>query len=601
MPTRHSPTSTDDRSIAVSWLGRFGDAVGTGDAHALRDLLSTDPWWRDLYALTWDIVAMHGADDIIDTLSGVLPVSRFGGIELDESWPVARNGGAIEAIFRFTTATGHGRGVIRLLEEDGRWRCWIVSTSLEGLRGLPEARVSIDDAASDANNLPLSPGARRAQQLAGHARGEYRDEDPSVLILGAGHCGLFLAARLRQQGVSALLVDRHARAGDNWRLRYHGLLLHDTKWATQFPYLPYPTTWPLFVPKDMLADWMEAYVKLLDLDLWTSTQVRNAAWDPDAARWTVLLERGGTQRTLRPNHLVFATGKDGIAAMPTVEGVDSYRGTVVHSSAHVGGESLAGKRVIVVGTGSSGHDVSQDAYESGAASVTMVQRSPAYVFSQRHGVKTLFGKYYSEHSPDVEYADLLANATPLAFGLANAPHLTRQIAELDHDLIAGLEAAGFRTTLGPGDAGQAYIASRGRGAYYIDKGNAALIINGHVRVQPGEIARFTADGVVYRDGTEELADVVVFCTGYSNMREVVRPIVGDEITDQLATVWNVDDRGEIRTALRHSGHQKLWFMATGFRLARIFSHHVALLIKAMDEELLDPAVNVELKQPPVAG
>ena len=64
----------------------------------------------------------------------------------------------------------------------------------------------------------------------------------------------------------------------------------------------------------------------------------------------------------------------------------------------------------------------------------------------------------------------------------------------------------------------------------------------------------------------------------------------------LALVWNIDDRGELRTTLRHSGHQRLRFMATGLRLARFFSGHVALMIKAMNEGILDPQVNVEKKK-----
>ena len=81
----------------------------------------------------------------------------------------------------------------------------------------------------------------------------------------------------------------------------------------------------------------------------------------------------------------------------------------------------------------------------------------------------------------------------------------------------------------------------------------------------------------------------MFCTGYSNMREAARPILGDDVTDQLATVWGLDDNMEVRTAGRHSGHPKLWFFAGGFQIARIASRQLSLLIKAIDEGLVDPA------------
>ncbi|UGQ11127.1 NAD(P)/FAD-dependent oxidoreductase [Yinghuangia sp. ASG 101] len=587
----------DHRAVAERWLADLDRAVSDRDFPAVRGLLAADPWWRDIYALTWDLVGMHGADDIVGQLAAALDETGFGDLRLDATWPVAFNGRYIEAIYHFTTRASVGRGVVRLVrEEDGAWRSWVVSTALEGLRDFPEPTVSVDDAASEANNTPSTPGARRSLAELRAERRQYRDADPSVLIVGAGHSGLFLAARLGRLGVPTLLVDRYARAGDNWRLRYNGLLLHDFKWSTEFPYLPYPTTWPLFTPKEMLADWMEAYVNLLDLDLWTSTTVHSATYDEAEGRWTVELDHDGERRTLYPQHLVFATGKDGIPHRPEIEGEELFQGTIAHSSAHPGGESVRGKRVVVVGAGASAHDIAQDAYENEAASITMVQRSPVLVFSQRNGLKLLFGALYHENGPEVATADLLAAANPLALALRLAPTVTRRIAELDADLIAGLEKAGFRTTLGPGDAGQAYLTTRGGGAVYIDKGNCRLIIDGEIRIQPGEVARFTPHGVVYRDGTEEPADVVVFCTGYSNMREVVRPVVGDEVADQLATVWNVDDRGELRTTLRHSGHRKLWFMATGLRLARFHSQHVALLIKAMNEGVIDPRINVDKKQ-----
>jgi hypothetical protein len=170
------------------------------------------------------------------------------------------------------------------------------------------------------------------------------------------------------------------------------------------------------------------------------------------------------------------------------------------------------------------------------------------------------------------------------------------IADADKELIDGLEDAGFSTTLGPDDKGMMYMALVKGGGYYIDKGAGQLIIDKEIRLQRGELDHFTETGVVYKDGTEEAADVVVFSTGYTNMREAARPIVGDEVTDRLGLVWGLDDQGELRTTFRHSGQQKLWFMAGGFQQSRVHSRHLALLIKAMDEGLLDPQINVEKRK-----
>ena len=214
--------------------------------------------------MTWDIVARHGADEIKDLLDSFLQPSGFGAIELDEALPVKLESEAyIEALVTFTTAVGSGRGVLRLLpNQEGRWKAWTISTALEDLTAYPAHEVTIAGLQDDKFNVAATPGARAARVEDAARRADFIDRDPSVLIIGAGHCGLFLAARLRHLGISALVVEAHERVGDNWRNRYSGLVLHEPKWSSQFPYMMFPDGWPLLTPRDLLADWMEAYGEL---------------------------------------------------------------------------------------------------------------------------------------------------------------------------------------------------------------------------------------------------------------------------------------------------------------------------------------------------
>ena len=76
-----------------------------------------------------------------------------------------------------------------------------------------------------------------------------------------------LAARLRRQGIHALLIDKNKRLGDSWRNRYHSLVLHDVIWANYFPYLKYPDDWPVFIPKDKIAGWFESYAAIMELNV----------------------------------------------------------------------------------------------------------------------------------------------------------------------------------------------------------------------------------------------------------------------------------------------------------------------------------------------
>ena len=153
-------------------------------------------------------------------------------------------------------------------------------------------------------------------------------------------------------------------------------------------YLPFPQNWPQFTPKDKLGDWFEAYASLMELNVWTRTSVVSAEYNDAAGDWTVIIARGdGSRRTLRPRHVVWCTGHSGEALVPSFQGQESFQGTVYHGSQHrdASETDVRGKKVVVVGTGNSGHDIAQNFYENGA-DVTMLQRRGTYVLTADKGV-----------------------------------------------------------------------------------------------------------------------------------------------------------------------------------------------------------------------
>ena len=93
-----------------------------------------------------------------------------------------------------------------------------------------------------------------------------------MLVVGGGQAGLSIAARLAQLQVDTLIVDREPRIGDNWRNRYHALTLHNQVQVNHLPYMPFPPSWPTYIPKDKLAGWFEAYVESMELNYWTATE-----------------------------------------------------------------------------------------------------------------------------------------------------------------------------------------------------------------------------------------------------------------------------------------------------------------------------------------
>jgi len=581
-----SRTRRDGQRIATSWLEEFADALRSGDAAAAAGLFAADGHWRDVLAFTWRLQTESGAAAIEAALAATLARTQPTNFHIPagRSPPrrVRRAGtDCIEAVFEFETAFGRANGVVRLVEAaEGSWRAWTLLTTLEELHGYPDGRPR---AVSDAERYSRDFGGenwldQRRKAVA------YADHDPAVLVVGGGQAGLSVAARLGSLGVDTLIVDRHERIGDNWRLRYHALTLHNEVHVNHMPLMPFPPTWPVFIPKDKLANWFESYVDSLELNYWTGTELAGGSYDAAERRWTVTLRRtDGSERILRPRHIIVATGVSGIPVWPSIPGLEAFGGTVMHSGSYTSGADWKGRKALVIGTGNSGHDVAQDLCASGV-DVTLVQRSPTYVVSIREAQKVY--SVYGEGLP-FEDCDLLAASMPYPVLLRAYQLATAEMRETDRALLKGLESRGFRLSYGEDDTGFQMMYLRRGGGYYFNVGCSDMIVDGRVGLlQYDAIDRFAPQGVALRDGRTMPADLVVVATGYESQQEVVRATLGEVIADRVGPVWGFDDGGELRNMWTRTGHDGLWFTAGSLAQCRIYSRYLALQIKALEDGLL---------------
>lgn len=406
---------------------------------------------------------------------------------------------------------------------------------------------------------------------------------------GAGQSGLTAAARLKALEVDTLVIDHEDEIGDSWRRRYRHLVLHDPVWLNRMPYVDYPPQWPIFTPKDKLADFFESYVKLLELNVWVKTRVVYTSWDDDNKKWVVVLERrkadGTTEtRIVRPAHIIQATGHAGPKHMPVIKGMKSFKGPIHHSSEFSSAKPNGqGKRALVVGSSNSAHDIAQDYYEQGY-DVTLYQRSSTLVLSSKFrntvGIKGL----YTEGGPRTEDADMLVWGLPMELFKAQQVKVCELQNRHDAELLEGLEKVGFKTDRGVDDAGYMMKYLHRGGGYYVDVGASKLVIDRKIKLKSGsEIAEILPNGIKFADGSELPADEIVFATGYQNMRTQTRVIFGNKVADSVKDVWGFDEEGEMRTIWRRTGHPGFWFMGTNFAYCRYFSRIVALQIKAIQE------------------
>lgn len=411
-------------------------------------------------------------------------------------------------------------------------------------------------------------------------------------IQGGGQAGLTAAARLKMLGVDTLVVDQNERTGDNWRKRYHQLVLHDPVWYDHLPYLNFPSYWPIFTPKDKLAEFFEAYAKLLELNIWNRTEIVHTSWSEQEQRWTVILHRvrdDGTSeiRKFYPRHVIQATGHSGKKNMPAMQGIESFEGDrLCHSSEFAGAkENSKGKKAVVVGSCNSAHDIAQDFLEKGY-DITIVQRSTTHVVSSEAIVNIGLKGLYDEDGPPVDDADLMLHGLPTSVLKALQIQIAERQAEHDKELLEGLDRAGFKVDRGPDGAGLFMKYFQRGGGYYINVGASQLIAAGKIKVKQGqEISTVLPHGLRFEDGSELEADEIVFATGYQNMRTQTRTIFGDSVADKVGDVWGFNEEGEMRVMWQESGHPGFWFHGGNLAICRYYSKLLALQIKAQEEGL----------------
>ena len=334
----------------------------------------------------------------------------------------------------------------------------------------------------------------------------------------------------------------------------------------------------------MLANWFESYVEALELNYWTGTELIGGGYDDKRGQWSVTLKRAdGTQRVMHPRHLIFATGVSSIPTYPDLPGLKDFAGTVSHSGDFANAAHWKGRKALVLGTGTSGHDVAQELNAHGAE-VSIIQRSKTYVVSLKEAQSVY--AIYSEGIP-FDDCDLLATSMPYPVLQRSYQVSTAKSCEIDKPLLEALAARGFRLWNGEDETGFQMMYLRRGGGYYFDVGCSELIISGAVKLlQFSDIDRFVAGGARLRDGSLVPAELLVLATGYKNQQDTVRHYLGDEIADKIGPVWGFDDGGELRNMWRRTAQPGLWFTAGSLAQCRIFSRYLAIQIKALELGLL---------------
>ncbi|AVS96514.1 NAD(P)/FAD-dependent oxidoreductase [Paracidovorax avenae] len=585
-------TDTTAAARAQALLDRLNRALADRDFTAASHLFAGECYWRDLVLLTWNIKTLEGQGQIADMLAAQLDAAAPVRFALDERETVEEADGVVSAWIVIDTRHARGGGHVRI--RDGR--IWTLLTAAQELKGYEEPLGT-------RRPMGAEHGIRRGRQTWQERRQKEaeelgRDTQPFVLVIGGGQGGIALGARLRQLGVSHIVIDRHARPGDQWRNRYKSLCLHDPVWYDHLPYLPFPDNWPVFAPKDKIGDWLEMYTRVMEVNYWPSTTCLNARFDEGRQEWEVTVVRDGETLVLRPKHLVFATGMSGKANVPRIQGQEVFQGEQQHSSQHPGPDAYAGKKVVVIGANNSAHDICAALWEHGA-DVTMVQRSSTHIVRSDSLMEIGLGDLYSERAVasgmTTKKADLTFASLPYRIMADFQVPVYDRIRERDAEFYRQLEATGFMLDFGDDDSGLFMKYLRRASGYYIDVGACDLVIDGSIKLQAGkEISHLSENAVVLDDGTELPADLVVYATGYGSMNGWVADLISQEVADKVGKVWGLGSdttkdpgpwEGEQRNMWKPTQQEALWFHGGNLHQSRHYSLYLALQLKARQEGL----------------
>lgn len=212
------------------------------------------------------------------------------------------------------------------------------------------------------------------------------------VIVGAGPSGLAVAAGLKRQGVPFIILERANCIASLWQNRtYDRLKLHLPKQFCELPYFPFPDDFPEYPTKYQFINYLESYAKHFEISPRFNESVQSGKYDETCGLWrikTVMIpgagdgdeDEDGSNSVIEYicRWLIVATGENAEKIVPEFEGFNEFSGNVIHACDYKSGEDFEGKRVLVVGCGNSGMEVSLDLCYHNAIPSMVVRNSVCF-------------------------------------------------------------------------------------------------------------------------------------------------------------------------------------------------------------------------------
>ena len=341
-------------------------------------------------------------------------------------------------------------------------------------------------------------------------------EDLDVLIVGAGISGIGAAHYLQRncpERTYAIVEGRDA-IGGTWDLfRYPGIRSDSDMHTLGYSFRPWREEKAIADGPSILRYLEETAAEYgIDEQIRFGHWVKAAAWSSETARWTVTAATTAGDVTIRCRWLFMCSGYydyDG-GYTPDFAGMDEFRGRIVHPQQWPEELDYEGQKVVVIGSGATAVTLVPAMARSGAAKVTMLQRSPSYVLSTpaEDALANLFRQVLPRRAAylTTKWKNVLLGSLLYSF-CQTLPGAARRM--LMRGVRRGTEGAvdvdtHFNPHYGPWDQRLCLIP---------DGDLFEELRSGRAHVVTGRIARFTEDGLLLENGDTLEADLVVTATG----------------------------------------------------------------------------------------
>jgi monooxygenase len=337
-----------------------------------------------------------------------------------------------------------------------------------------------------------------------------------AIVVGAGLSGVGAAWHLQDRcpGTTYAVLEAREAMGGTWDLfRYPGVRSDSDMQTLGYRFKPWTGSKALADGPSILAYVRETAAEAgIDAHVRYGHRVVRAEWSSADARWTVHVERADGPATLTARMLLVCSGyyryDEGYS--PEFPGAGRFAGPIVHPQHWPDDLDVAGRRVVVIGSGATAMTLVPALAREGAGHVTMLQRSPSYVLSlpEEDAIATALRRRLGDRLAHrlVRWKNVLL-ATLLFQASQRLPGAMRRL--FRRGVLARVPAGyavdtHFNPRYDPWDQRLCLVP---------DGDLFTALSDGRAEIATDEIETFTEDGIALRSGERLAADVIVTATG----------------------------------------------------------------------------------------